>query len=218
MKRLISMITLAMVLVVGAEAKQLYVSDQLEAPVRAGSGDSFRIQKMLDSGTPVEEVSRRGQFVQIRYSGGVTGWMHQRFLMDEPVARDLVEKAREDLKAVETYKTKITEQESIIKTLESELAESKTAQEQLESRITEIMKTSESIFKIDEQNKVLTKENHQLDVDLKALQQKHDVLKQSIRSNEWTVGAIILFSGIIFGSMIMPRLVAKLRRKRSWDL
>lgn len=202
-----------------ANGKELYVSDQLEAPVRAGSGDGFRIQKMLQSGTKVEEVGRSGSYVQIRYSGNVTGWMHQRFLLNEPIARELVEEAREELRSVSEYKKQINEQVETIQKLTLELNENRDITIDLENRLAEIMRTSENIFQIDERNKLLTQENHRLEVNLKALQQKHEVLEQSIRSKEWTVGALILFSGIIFGSVILPRLLARLRHKRtSWDL
>lgn len=70
MKGTMRILTTALLLVSSfSMAEQLYISDALQAPIRSGSTDNYRIIKMINAGEPVEKVSERNGYVQIRYEG-----------------------------------------------------------------------------------------------------------------------------------------------------
>lgn len=215
-----------------ASAQTLYISDQLTAPIRANAGDNYRIIRMIPAGEEVEQLAKRGAFVQIRFEGNRTGWIHESFLMDEPSARSYIEEAKERFEPI------LSERDELESTLES-LAEQKEAletraerekqllEEEIEHLKEEISKLTEQVVELEQlsaheieisrENERLNKLKHTQMVELNTLKQENDRLKANNRSSEWTIGALILFSGILFGSVILPRIANKLRRKRSWD-
>ncbi len=200
-----------------ANGQELYVSDQLTAPIRTEARDNSRIKKMIQSGTKLEVLGRSGQHINVRYPGG-TGWIHKSFVMDEPVAREQVKEAQRRLKevaeldnTVASLRENVTELEAVIEQLTEE-------KEEIAQKYAQLVKVSTQAVDIDRRNTELNEENYNLKVKHNALKEEHQLLKESSRSTEWIIGAVILFFGIIFGSAIMPWLVAKLRRKNnSWD-
>lgn len=213
-------------------AEQLYISDALQAPIRSGSTDNYRIIKMINAGEPVEKLSERNGYVQIRYEGGKTGWIHQSFLMNEPSARNYIEEAKEryeplmnENNALEAQIEKLKEQQDNVKDrlngekseLELELEVLNAENEALKSEIIELRKLNEHEIELAQKNEELNKKDHLQKVEITRLTQENARLQSVNRSSEWTAGALILLGGIILGSAILPRLFAKTRRKRSWD-
>ncbi len=215
-----------------ASAEQLYISDKLQAPVRAGSGDNYRITKMINAGEPVEKLATRNGYVQIRYNGNRTGWIHEQFLMDEPSARNYIEEAKERYEpllkenaSLETEIERLKQQEAdnIAKlnqekeAMASEVEILTAENESLKLEIVELKKLYSHEMELAQKNEELNKRDHVQKVEITRLKQENTRLQDANRSSEWTAGALILLGGIILGSAILPRLFAKTRRKRSWD-
>ncbi len=234
MKKLhLSLLLSALLLGTIAKGQTLYISDQLTAPVRANAGDNYRIVRMIPAGEEVEQLAKRGAFVQIRFEGNRTGWIHESFLMNEPSARSYIQEAKERFEPILSEREELESNlEALLEqkeALEAKLAldaENYSAEierleeevERLSEKVVELEQLSAHEIEISRENERLNKLKHTQMVELNTLKQENDRLKANNRSSEWTVGAGILFGGIIFGSFILPRLANKLRRKRSWDL
>lgn len=216
-----------------AFAEQSYISDLLQAPVRAGSGDNYRITKMINAGEPVERLGGKSNgYVQIRYDNNRTGWIHERYVMEEPSARNYIEEAKarfeplmDENRALEETIENLKKQQEVVKTrldeekdsLELELEVLVAENDALKTEIIELRKLNAHEIELAQENDQLNKRDHIQKVEITTLKQENSRLQAVNRSSEWTAGALILLGGIILGSAILPRLFAKTRRKRSWD-
>lgn len=213
-------------------AEQLYISDKLQAPIRSGSTDNYRIIKMINAGEPVEKLSERNGYVQIRYDGSKTGWIHQTLLMNEPSARNYIEEAKaryepllNENRGLEAQIEQLKEQQDHVRDrlsseksdLEIDIEVLNAENEMLKSEIIELRKLNEHEIELAQENEALNKKDHLQKVEITRLTQENARLQSVNRSSEWTTGALVLLGGIILGSAILPRLFAKTRRKRSWD-
>ncbi|MGL4674409.1 MAG: TIGR04211 family SH3 domain-containing protein, partial [Wohlfahrtiimonas sp.] len=74
-----------------------YVTDQLQAPIRASGSDSGRIVKMLTSGEKIKIIGENKQHFEIQYGdNNAHGWIHKSFVMNDPAAREFVEMAKQE--------------------------------------------------------------------------------------------------------------------------
>lgn len=215
-----------------AFAEQFYISDKLQAPVRAGAGDNYRITKMINAGEPVKKLAERNGFIQISYDNGRTGWIYNTYIMDEPSARNYIEEAKEryepllnENRALEEEIIKLKTQQEMVSerldnekdALKNELEVLNAENESLRAEIIELRSLNAHEIELAEKNDELNKRDHVQKVEITTLKQENTRLQSVNRSSEWTAGALILLGGIILGSAILPRLFAKTRRKRSWD-
>lgn len=213
-------------------AEQLYVSDALQAPVRSGSTDNYRIIKMINAGEPIEKIAERNGYVNIRYEGNKEGWLHKSYVMNEPSARNYIEEAKtryepllNENRALEADIEKLKEQQNQVRErlndekaeLSFELEVLVAENEALKAEIIELRTLNAHEIELAQENDELNKRDHVQKVEITTLKQENARLQAVNRSSEWTAGALILLGGIILGSAILPRLFAKTRRKRSWD-
>ncbi|GGZ74646.1 hypothetical protein GCM10007161_01790 [Ignatzschineria indica] len=215
-----------------AMAEQLYISDKLQAPIRAGAGDNYRITKMINAGEPVVKLAERNGYYQIRYDGNKTGWIYNTFLMNEPSARNYIEEAKnryepllQENRALEEEIERLKEaqaqalnranqdKEALLNELEVLTAENQA----LQSEIVELRTLNAREIELAQENDALNRRDHVQKVEITTLKQENARLQSVNRSSEWTAGALILLGGIILGTSILPRLFAKTRRKRTWD-
>lgn len=69
------------VFMVCANAETVYVSDRFEIGVHDNTNLDSVILAVITSGTPLEVVSRNGEFVQVSTPDGTTGWVDARYIV-----------------------------------------------------------------------------------------------------------------------------------------
>ncbi|MCB1675993.1 MAG: TIGR04211 family SH3 domain-containing protein, partial [Halioglobus sp.] len=87
-----------------ALAKTVYVRDTLYVPLRGGQGQEYRIlHKGIRSGTPLEVLQENEEtgYSLVRMEDGLEGWIQTQYLVDEPIARDLLDQANQKLDELE---------------------------------------------------------------------------------------------------------------------
>lgn len=67
-----------------------YITDKLVAGLYQEARVSDKPIKVLNSGTPLEVISRENGFVKVRTSGGTVGWVEATYLTDEKPARSIL--------------------------------------------------------------------------------------------------------------------------------
>jgi len=67
-----------------------YITDKLVAGLYKEAAVSDKPVKALNSGTPLEVVSRKAGFVKVRTSDGTIGWVEETYLTDEKPARSML--------------------------------------------------------------------------------------------------------------------------------
>lgn len=91
---------LAVGLAAAPAAAGLYVAERLEITLRAGPGTSYRVLKMLTSGTPVERLEEQEGWLRVRGPGDAEGWVVARYVSAEPPMAPRLDAAARELEAL----------------------------------------------------------------------------------------------------------------------
>ena len=171
-----------------------YITDKLVAGLYKEAKVTDKPIKALSSGTPLEVVSRENDFIKVRTSDGVVGWVEAAYLTDEKPARSILLDTQAKLSTLQKKLDRISKLEKNadatkaaeqITALQEKLAQSQGKISQLEIQL----KASRiSGDKLDESRELLEREKQQLVADmqkqnaaqLNALQKENDALKQQI--------------------------------------
>ena len=199
-----------------------YVTDQLQAPVRASASESSRIIKMLTSGTKIKILNEGKKPYEIQYGDSNSrGWIHKNFVMNDPAAREFVEMAKQEYAPLQEKITILNkdnaEKENLIINLQENQKKLEQALLVQTNRVTHLEQINKNVIDIDNDNQLLTQVNMQQELELKQLKSENFTLKENKRSDEWLKGASILFAGIVLGTSILPRLLRYRNQKRNWS-
>lgn len=195
-----------------------YVSDELEITMRNGKGIEFAIRKMLLSGTKLDviEIDPAG-YSKVRTSKGVEGWVLTRFLSTSPSSRDSLTSSEQNLINIELelskYKEEIQALASQNTDAGSENITLKETSQRLSKELDDLRKTAANAVAINDDNRQLQEKLQQIDHDMQLLVIENSYLKDSDAKSWFSVGAAVLFSGLILG-IFLPRF--RLQKKDSW--
>lgn len=202
-----------------AQAQTRYVTDQLQALLRAGTGTEYRIITLLTSGTQVEvlDANAGNGYSRVR-AGNRTGYILTRELSDEPSPRDRLEAA---LARVEPLQTENENLKSQLDELQSELTQTQNQNDeltatngQLKASLERLQRTSDNAVKIDQRNRALEEENRTLKSDLEIIRQENNALQNNTRQRWLLTGGFIAFIGLLAG-LIIPKL--RMRPDNRWS-
>lgn len=219
MKQLIVLLALCAITAI-AQAETLYVSDQLQITLRTGPSTSYKVERMLTSGAPLQvlQADPGSGYTQVQTADGTQGWVLTRFLMNMPSARAqlaaaqkkaarLAQQAHQQAGAVGNLKSQN-------QTLTQEVATLKEQNGRLTQQLAQIRHTAASTLAMASTNKQLKAQVQSLQGDLQSVRQENAALKDRTARDWFVVGAGVIVLGIIIG-LILPRI--RLRRRSSWD-
>lgn len=194
---------------------KMYVSDHLIITLRTGPGTQFQVIKSLPSGTALE-ILKKGEngYVQVSTESGKTGWVTERFLTTEKIAK-------EKLKIAETQLSTMKEQASVLRTslkaANAEIADLRKDGESLNAEntligqeLTELKKISARPIELSKNNKALTTRVNILEGELNLARARIDSLEDSSHREWFLVGA-----GVLLGGLLLGLLLPKLKRNRN---
>ncbi|MBT8101739.1 MAG: TIGR04211 family SH3 domain-containing protein [Gammaproteobacteria bacterium] len=203
-----------------AFAAPAWVSDQFEITLRSGPSTGNAIQLMLDSGLRLEVLERDADsgYSRVRTPGGTEGWVLTRYLMNEPSAREQLEKLTSQLtsatsrgssldaqmKAVRAEYDSASQQ---IKTLERDKAA-------VEKELAEIKRTAANVLAIDTQNKTLMDQLAAAQIRVDTLEQENRQLASQKTRYWFMAGGLVLLVGILLG-IWLPRV--RWQRRSRYD-
>jgi len=200
-------------------AKVEYVSDELVINMRSGKGNSFKIIKIVKSGTPLTILEQDSGYTRAKTPQGVEGWVLSRFLIKTPVAKTLLAKAQQDVAQMkEKYDSMVTE----LSTVKAERDTLSSSENKLLSNKENLNVELAKLKKIAARPMQLEAENDQLRNDLVKIESENRLLKQEYQTlednsdQEWFMtGAGVLFGGMILG-LIFPKLRSG-QKKANWN-
>ena len=198
-------------------AGKIYVSDQLETSLRRGEGTKFQILRMLKSGEMLEllETNKTTGYAKVRTSSGKEGFVLSRYLMNEPAAREQLDKltmSDQELRGtIVERENRISELEEINKTQTSELEQINTDKQLLDTELTEIKEATADVLTIKRSNKTLTSQVAKLTQEKNELLSENNDYKSNTKQDWFLRGAGVILLGILIG-LILPRI----RRNRGW--
>lgn len=216
----ISLFLSALILPILVQAQNIqYVSDQLIITMRTGQGSQYQILKTLPSGTRLEvlETNDETGYAKVRIPDGLEGWVLNRFLSEEPIAREKLAAARSKLQRLIEQNNALKEELANLKNSKTDLeAERNALLSQNETAKTELERLNQVAaqpIQLDKQNRDLKQQNISLEKELQLIQQENQVLKDRSQREWFIAGAGVLLGGMLLG-LILPKL--RWRKKSNW--
>ncbi|MGO1462129.1 MAG: TIGR04211 family SH3 domain-containing protein [Marinobacter sp.] len=201
-----------------AQAKTVWVDDQLYLPVRSGAGSQYRIiENAVPSGTPLEviETSDSG-YTRVRTAKGNDGWVSSQYLSDTPIAADRLktvsrqlEKAKSELSSLKEKLTAVSSERDSLSDAESSLS---TRSDELQQELRRIKSIASDSINLERRNRELLEESQKLRNDLEVLTAENERLEASKESDFMLVGA-----GLVFGGVLLALVIPMLKPTRKTD-
>ena len=201
-----------------AQAKTVWVDDQLYLPVRAGAGTQYRIiENAVPSGTPLEllETTDSG-YTRVRTPKGTEGWVSSQYLSDTPIAADRLREANRQLEQTQTElaKTKaqlaeVSKERNSLESAESSLSD---RAETLQDELQRIKSIAADSIQLERRNRELLEENQRIRNDLEVLTAENERLEASKESDFMLLGA-----GLVLGGVLLALIIPMLKPTRKTD-
>ncbi len=200
------------------QAETRYVSDHLVITVRTGQGAQYQIIKTLETGEHVEVLENTDTgYARVRTSDGTEGWVRSQYLIDEPVAKEKLQKALNHLSNTRSSLKKLRQQYAELKEAHQQLsrdhADLQRQKKKLDEQLLHLNEVAKTPILLDKQNRSLRQKNVALEKDLQRLNQENQALRDRSQREWFIAGALVLFGGIILG-LIIPKLRG--RKRDTW--
>ena len=192
----------------------VYITDELDLPIRSDKNFGNNIIRLLPSGTELSLLqSTEDGWAQIKFDDTI-GWIKSFYLSPDPSSREKLKKLSRSYNANKLLISKLSEEkESLEKQLQflkqentDLLVQSSKSQAEKEH----IEQIYQDALKLEHENDKLTQEKLQLKAELQLSENNTQIQKDTSSRNWFIVGAIVLFFGMMIG-FIVPNL---LKRKR----
>ena len=192
----------------------VYITDELDLPIRSDKNFGNNIIRLLPSGTELSLLqSTEDGWAQIKFDDTI-GWIKSFYLSPDPSSREKLKKLTRSYNANKLLISKLSEEkESLEKQLQflkqentDLLVQSSKSQAEKEH----IEQIYQDALKLEHENDKLTQEKLQLKAELQLSENNTQIQKDTSSRNWFIVGAIVLFFGMMIG-FIIPNL---LKRKR----
>ena len=215
MKRLkiLAFVLITLTFKVSAESF-VYITDQLDLPIRSDKNFGNNIIRLLPSGTELSLLqSTEDGWAQIQFDDTI-GWIKSFYLSSDPSAREKLKKLTRTNNANKLLITKLTsEKEELEKQLlsikkeNSDLVVQRSKSQAEKEHIEQIYQDA---LKLEHENEKLIQEKLQLKAELQLAENNTQIQKDTSSRNWFIVGAIVLFFGMMIG-FIVPNLLNKRR-------
>ncbi len=200
-----------------AQARTVWVDDQLYLPVRSGAGTQFRIiENAVPSGTPLEVLEVGESYTKVRTPKGTEGWVSSQYLSNQPIAADRLrtatrqlEEARTELNQVREQLATVTEERNNLQNSESSLSN---RSEELQEELQRIQNIASDSINLERRNRELLEDNQRLRNDLEVLTAENERLEASKDSDFMLLGA-----GLVLGGVLLALLIPMLKPTRKTD-
>tara|TARA_B100000795_G_scaffold148282_1_gene111103 strand:+ start:434 stop:1084 length:651 start_codon:yes stop_codon:yes gene_type:complete len=192
----------------------VYITDQLDIPIRSDQNFGNNIIRLLPSGTELSLLqSTEDGWAQIQFDDTI-GWIKSFYLSSDPPAREELKKLSRTYNANKLLISKLTSEKEV---LENELLLLKQKNTDLAIQSSKSQAEKEHIeqiyqdaLKLEHENEKHIQEKLQLRAELQLADNNTQIQKDTSSRNWFIVGAIVLFFGMIIG-FIVPGI---LNRKR----
>jgi len=215
--RLAFILLIAISSISAAQARIVWVDDQLYLPVRSGAGTEFRIiENAIPSGTPLEVLEVGENYTRIRTPRGTEGWVSSQYLSNEPIAADRLqqasrqlENARNELAELKEQLATVTEERDNLESSESRLSG---RAGELQEELDRIKRVAADSLNLQRRNQELSEDNQKMRNDLEILTAEKERLEASKESDFMLLGA-----GLVLGGVLIALIVPMLKPTRKTD-
>lgn len=179
-----------LLLPVSGFAEKGHIADDVYVFMHGGPSNQYRIIGRVRSGSPINILSKSGdgKFVQVRTSGGKTGWVDANHV-----------------NSGDSMQARMPQLESALET----------SQSTVESQAQEIsnLRTELDTFKVE--NSTYTEQLTKLKTEIKDLNRQIDNMDESNLMQWFSYGGLVALGGVILG-LLLPYLPRKKQRRDEW--
>jgi SH3 domain protein len=192
----------------------VYITDQVDIPMRAEKTFGDNILRSLSSGSKLAILqATEDGWTQVKFESS-TGWIISRYLSNNPPARVRLEKLRQTYNANKLLIAKLAKRKT---ELESEVQALKVKNTKLSIQTSKSKAEKEHIeqvykdaLKLEHANEKFITTNLQLKTEIQLLKNNNTATEESSSRNWFFTGSIVLFFGILIG-FIFPNFVNRRR-------
>ncbi|HIF46833.1 TIGR04211 family SH3 domain-containing protein [Candidatus Thioglobus sp.] len=192
----------------------VYITDQVDIPMRAEKTFDDNIVRSLPSGSKLAILqATEDGWTQVKFESS-TGWIISRYLSNNPPARVRLEKLRQTYNANKLLIAKLAKRKT---ELESEVQALKVKNTKLSIQTSKSKAEKEHIeqvykdaLKLEHANEKFITTNLQLKTEIQLLKNNNTATEESSSRNWFFTGSIVLFFGILIG-FIFPNFVNRRR-------
>ena len=192
----------------------VYITDQVDIPMRAEKTFGDNIVRSLSSGSKLAILqATEDGWTQVKFESS-TGWIISRYLSNNPPARVRLEKLRQTYNANKLLIAKLAKRKT---ELESEVQALKVKNTKLSIQTSKSKAEKEHIeqvykdaLKLEHANEKFITTNLQLKTEIQLLKNNNTATEESSSRNWFVTGSIVLFFGILIG-FIFPNFVNRRR-------
>ena len=167
----------------------------------------------------LEENSDTG-FSLVRMESGLEGWMPTQYLVDQPIAKDLLEQTNDSLNSLLSKHEKalqhIRDIENTLEQTDQTRVSLRAENSKLREELDRITRLSENVIAIDQENNQLRSEQDSLKAMNNSLEEANRKLKDE-SSRDWFLnGAGVVLVGLLFGFWVARSIYQK-RDTAGWS-
>ena len=215
MKLLNNLVLILIVLASSARAESfVYITDQVDIPIRSEKSLGNTIIRLLPSGTKLSvlQITKDG-WTEVKYQDTI-GWISSRYLSNNISAREELKKANsiinESQLLITKYEAELDGQNKQLLILNNENKELVIRSSKSEAEKTHIEQIYQDALKLEHENEKLMQEQLQLKTEFQLAQNNSQIEQDTSQRNWFIVGALVLFFGMVIG-FILPKMLNRRR-------
>ena len=192
-----------------ANARTVYVTDNIEIPLRSGESERSKIVKMLANGTQLTVLQENNEngYTYVQANNGAEGFILTRYLTNEPISRSQLETASKKLEALQ-------EENKQLKASQSANLEVGKERDRLSNELSELQQTAANAIQLKQQRDQLQERVIGIERELQQLKRENQALTDSSNQDWFLYGGGLSLFGVLLG-FILPKLSWR-RRSNSW--
>ena len=192
----------------------VYITDELDLPIRSDKNFGNNIIRLLPSGTELSLLqSTEDGWAQIQFDDTI-GWIKTFYLSSNPSAREELKKLTREYNSNTLLISKLSDEkeelEKKLLSLKNDNTDLIVQSSKSQAEKEHIEQIYQDALKLEHENEKLIQENLQLKAELQLTENNNQIQKDTSSRNWFIVGAIVLFFGMVIG-LIVPNLLKRRR-------
>ena len=192
----------------------VYITDELDLPIRSDKNFGNNIIRLLPSGTELSLLqSTEDGWAQIQFDDTI-GWIKTFYLSSNPSAREELKKLTREYNSNTLLISKLSDEkeelEKKLLSLKNDNTDLIVQSSKSQAEKEHIEQIYQDALKLEHENEKLIQENLQLKTELQLAENNTQIQKDTSSRNWFIVGAIVLFFGMVIG-LIVPNLLKRRR-------
>ena len=192
----------------------VYITDELDLPIRSDKNFGNNIIRLLPSGTELSLLqSTEDGWAQIQFDDTI-GWIKTFYLSSNPSAREELKKLTREYNSNTLLISKLSDEKEELEkkliTLKNDNTNLIVQSSKSQAEKEHIEQIYQDALKLEHENEKLIQENLQLKTELQLAENNNQIQNDTSSRNWFIVGAIVLFFGMVIG-LIVPNLLKRRR-------